>query len=90
MELDKLYPARFSAWVAAEDKGEWVRADVDDPLGSPANPVGAKGVIAKFQGINPQLPVDRIADAALSIERHTVKDLLALLSGTTARQRMTA
>jgi len=89
-ELDKLYPARFSAWVAAEDKGAWVRADVPDPLGSPANPIGAKGVIAKFQGINPQLPVDRIADAALSIERHTVKDLLALLTESTARQLKTA
>ena len=89
-ELDKLYPARFSAWVAAEDKGEWVRADVDDPLGSPANPVGAKGVIAKFRGINPQLPVDRIADAALDIEHHSVKDLLALLTGAASRQLRTA
>src|SRR6185503_677667 len=78
--LDKVYPARFSAWVAAEDKGAWMRVDVADPLGSPANPVGAQGVVAKFRGINPQLPVDRIADVALDIERHSVKELLALLA----------
>jgi 2-methylcitrate dehydratase PrpD len=88
--LDKVYPARFSAWVAAEDKGAWMRVDVADPLGSPANPVGAQGVVAKFRGINPQLPVDRIADVALDIERHSVKELLALLAGTQSRQLKTA
>jgi 2-methylcitrate dehydratase PrpD len=89
-ELDKLYPARFSAWVAAEDKGGWARADVLDPFGSPANPVDAQGVIAKFRGINPQLPAEAIAEIALDIERHTVKDLLALLVPVRARRLETA
>jgi 2-methylcitrate dehydratase PrpD len=89
-ELDKLYPARFSAWVAAENKGSWVRADVLDPLGSPANPVDAQGVIAKFRGINPQLPVDRIAELALEIEHHSVNDILALLAPIRARRLETA
>jgi 2-methylcitrate dehydratase PrpD len=89
-ELDNRYPARFSAWVAAEDKGSWVRADVPDPLGSPANPVDAQGVIAKFRGINPQLPVDRIAGAALDIERHAVKHVLALLAPVQTRQLQSA
>src|SRR6185295_5170014 len=71
--LDKLYPARFAAWVAAEDKGQWVRVEVLDPLGSTANPVDAKGVVEKFRGINPQLPVDAIADTAYHIERHSVR-----------------
>src|SRR5262245_21697498 len=88
--LDKLYPARFSGWVAAEDQSGWVRADVPDPLGSPANPVDAQGVIAKFRGINPHLPVDRIAEVALHIERHTVKEILALLTGIRTRQLQTA
>jgi 2-methylcitrate dehydratase PrpD len=88
--LDKLYPARFAAWVAAEDKGRWVRVDVLDPLGSSANPVGAKGVTEKFRGINPQLPVDDIARVALDIERHTVRELLGLLAGTKARKLQTA
>ncbi|MCC7483658.1 MAG: MmgE/PrpD family protein [Burkholderiales bacterium] len=79
--LDRLYPARFAAWIAAEDKGEWVRADVLDPLGSVANPVNAGGVIEKFRGINPRLPVDRIADAALHVERRSLGELLALLAG---------
>ena len=77
--LDKLYPQRFAAWVAAEDKGQWVRVDVLDPLGSPANPVDRKGVIAKFRGINPKLPVDDIAAAVFDIERRRVKDVLGLL-----------
>jgi 2-methylcitrate dehydratase PrpD len=89
-ELDNVYPARFSAWVAAEDKGGWVRADVPDPLGSPANPVDAQGVIAKFRGINPQLPVYRIAEAAFDIERHTVKNVLALLAPVRTRQLQSA
>ena len=88
--LDKLYPARFAAWVAAEDKGQWVRVDVLDPLGSPANPVDAQGVVRKFRGINPQLPVDTIADVAYDIEHHTVRELLGLLTEAKTRQRMTA
>jgi len=88
--LDLLYPARFAAWVAAEDKGQWVRVDVLDPLGSPANPVDAKGVVEKFRGINPNLPVDDIAGAAFDIERRSVKQLLALLSGARAKQLQSA
>jgi 2-methylcitrate dehydratase PrpD len=78
--LDKLYPEQFAAWVAAEDKGQWHRVDVLDPTGSDANPIGEKGVIAKFHGINPQLPVDDIAGVALHIECHSVKQLLELLA----------
>jgi 2-methylcitrate dehydratase PrpD len=77
--LDKLYPQRFAAWIAAEDKGQWVRIDVLDPLGSPANPVDRKGVIAKFRGINPKLPVDEIAAAVFDIETCRIADVLALL-----------
>jgi 2-methylcitrate dehydratase PrpD len=88
--LDKLYPQQFAAWIAVEDAGKWVRVDVLDPLGSEANPVGERGVIEKFRGINPQLPVDAIADTVLHIERHTVKELLALLAGKRARQLQTA
>ena len=44
--LDKLYPERFAAWVAArDDNGMWQRVDVLDPLGSEANPVGERGII---------------------------------------------
>jgi len=88
--LDKLYPARFAAWVAAQDKGQWVRVDVLDPLGSPANPVDAKGVVEKFRGINPRLPADDIAGVAFDIERRSVKQLLALLSGARAKQLQSA
>lgn len=88
--LDKLYPERFAAWVAAEHGGKWVRVDVLDPLGSDANPVGVQGIIEKFRGINPQLPVDAVAETTLNIERHSVKELLALLTGAKAKQRMTA
>jgi 2-methylcitrate dehydratase PrpD len=88
--LDKLYPQQFAAWIAVEDAGKWVRVDVLDPLGSDANPVGERGVIEKFRGINPQLPVDAIAEAVMSIERHTVRQLLALLAGKRARQLQTA
>jgi len=89
-ELDQLYPARFAAWVAAENDGEWVRVDVLDPLGSTANPVDAQGVVEKFRGINPHLPVDRIAETVFAIERHSIRDLLALLAGAQAKQLRTA
>lgn len=89
--LDKLYPARFAAWVAAQDdKGQWQRVDVLDPLGSPDNPVGAQGIIEKFRGINPQLPVDAIADIALNVERHPVRELLDLLASAKVKQLQTA
>ena len=88
--LDKLYPQQFAAWIAVEDAGKWVRVDVLDPLGSEANPVGERGVIEKFRGINPQLPVDAIAEAVLSIERQSVRQLLGLLAGKRARQLQTA
>lgn len=77
--LDRLYPERFAAWVAAEDQGKWVRVDVMDPTGSEAHPIGREGVIEKFRGINPQLPADAIAEAALDVERHSVRQLLGLL-----------
>ncbi|MBI2509750.1 MAG: MmgE/PrpD family protein, partial [Betaproteobacteria bacterium] len=89
-KLDRLYPARFSAWVAAEDRGQWVRVDVPDPLGSTANPVDARDVVGKFRGINPRLPVDAIAEAAFDIERRPVRELLGLLAGAKTRQRKTA
>jgi 2-methylcitrate dehydratase PrpD len=78
-ELDKLYPKNFAAWVGAEADGELVRVDVLDPSGSTAAPIDARGITEKFRGINPQLPVDAIAETALNIENHTVKELLALL-----------
>jgi 2-methylcitrate dehydratase PrpD len=89
-ELDKLYPANFAAWVAAHDKGGWVREDVLNPTGSPAAPIDAQGITGKFRAINPHLPVDAIAETALGIERHSVKDLLVLLAGAKTKQRMTA
>jgi 2-methylcitrate dehydratase PrpD len=89
-ELDKLYPGRFAAWIAAESDAGWVRVDVLDPHGSTANPVDAKGVIEKFRGINPHLPVDRIADTALDIERHSVKELLALLAASGTKRLKSA
>jgi 2-methylcitrate dehydratase len=78
-KLDELYPKNFAAWVAAEANGEVARVDVLDPSGSPASPIDARGITEKFRGINGHLPVDRIADTALDIEKHSVKDLLALL-----------
>ena len=88
-ELDKLYPMHFSGWVAAEANGDWVRVDVHDPSGSPASAIDAQGITEKFRGINPQLPVDAIADAALNIERHPVKRLLTLLAGAKEKQLQT-
>jgi 2-methylcitrate dehydratase PrpD len=89
--LDKLYPRKFAAWIAAQDdKGEWHRVDVMDPLGSDANPVGAQGIIEKFRGINPQLPVDAIAEVALNVEKHSVKELLGLLAAARSKQLQTA
>jgi 2-methylcitrate dehydratase PrpD len=78
-KLDELYPKNFAGWVGAQAKGELVRVDVLDPSGSPAAPIDARGITEKFRGINAHLPVDRIAETALSIEKHSVKDLLALL-----------
>jgi len=88
--LDKLYPERFAAWIAVENQGEWVRVDVMDPTGSDARPVGERGIVEKFRGINPQLPVDDIAAAVLAIEHHTVREVLGLLAGKKVRQRQTA
>jgi 2-methylcitrate dehydratase PrpD len=88
--LDELYPARFAAWVAAENEDKWTRVDVLDPLGSTANPVDAQGVIEKFRGINPQLPVETIAELVFDIERHSIEDLLTLLAGAKEKRRRTA
>jgi 2-methylcitrate dehydratase PrpD len=89
--LDQLYPRKFAAWIAAQDdKGEWHRVDVMDPLGSEANPVGAQGIIEKFRGINPQLPVDAIAEVALNIEEHSIRELLGLLAAARSKQLQTA
>ena len=78
-KLDQLYPAHFAGWVAAEANGDWVRVDVLDPSGSPAAPLDARGITEKFRGINPALPVDDIAAAALAIEQRGIRRLLKLL-----------
>ena len=80
--LDRLYPAHFAGWVAAKSGSDWVRVDVLDPSGSPAAPIDARGITEKFRGLNAQLPVDRIAQTALAIEKHSVRELLALLVST--------
>jgi 2-methylcitrate dehydratase PrpD len=79
-KLDALYPKEFPGWVAAESRGEWVRADVANPTGSKYVPIDARGITEKFRGINPALPTDRIAEVALHIESHSVRKLLALLA----------
>jgi 2-methylcitrate dehydratase PrpD len=78
-KLDELYPKNFAGWVAAQSNGDWIRVDKLDPSGSPAAPIDARGITEKFRGINGHLPVDRIAETALNIEKHSVKELLALL-----------
>jgi len=77
--LDQLYPVHFAGWVAAQSGGDWVRVDILDPSGSPAAPIDAAGIAKKFAGINPDLPVERIADVAANIESHTIGELLGLL-----------
>ena len=79
-KLDQIYPGHFAGWVAAQTGGKWVRVDVLDPTGSPAAPIDARGIAEKFRGINPQLPVDRIAEVTANIEKRSVKELLALLA----------
>ncbi len=77
--LDKLYPKDFAGWVAASHNDQWERVDVLNPTGSVHAPIDARGITAKFRGINPDLPADRIAAVALDIERHSVRELLGLL-----------
>jgi len=84
--LDRLYPEHFAGWVAAEIGGDWERVDILDPSGSVARPLDADGIAAKFRGINPGLPVDRIAAVALNIERHPVQELIDLLAAPRERR----
>jgi 2-methylcitrate dehydratase PrpD len=86
--LDKLYPVHFSAWVAAQVDNDWMRVDVLDPTGSVASPVDLNGVTRKFKANSPNLPVDRIAEVAMSMEKHTARELVDLLA--TARQHAVA
>ena len=78
--LDELYPTHFAGWIAVDANGEWVRVDVLDPTGSPAAPIDARGVTEKFRGINAHLPAERIAEIALDIEKHSIRELLGLLA----------
>lgn len=77
--LDLLYPKNFAAWVAAKADGRWERVDMLNPSGSWQDPLDAKGVTRKFFAINPDLPTDRIVNAVFNIERHSVRELMALL-----------
>jgi 2-methylcitrate dehydratase PrpD len=88
--LDQLYPAHFAGWVAAEENGQWLREDILDPTGSTAHPVDATGITEKFRGINPELPVDAIARAALAMENHTARELVALLAVGPGNRRQAA
>jgi 2-methylcitrate dehydratase PrpD len=79
-ELDKLYPKFFAGWVAAEDKGEWVKLLIMNPTGSVDHPIDAAGVTEKFRGINPELPTDKIAALAFGIEEHKARELISSLT----------
>ena len=79
-ELDKLYPKDFAGWVAVEHNGTWERVDILNPTGSIHVPIDAAGITEKFRGINPTLDTDAIAAVALSIEKHTARELLDLLT----------
>ena len=79
-ELDRLYPQNFAGWVAVECNGEWHRSFVMNPTGSVDKAIDEAGVVDKFRGINPELATDRIADIALAIERHSVRELLESMS----------
>lgn len=79
-ELDRLYPQNFAGWVAVESNGEWQRSFVMNPTGSVDKPIDEAGVVEKFRSINPELATDRIADIALAIERHSVRELLESMS----------
>jgi hypothetical protein len=65
-----------------------MRVDVLDPTGSVASPVDLNGVTRKFKANSPNLPVDRIAEVAMSMEKHTARELVDLLA--TARQHAVA
>jgi 2-methylcitrate dehydratase PrpD len=79
-ELDKLYPKDFPGWVAAEHDGDWLRVNIMNPSGSVHAPIDGRGVTEKFRGINPGLDADAIAAAALSIEQHSARGFIELLS----------
>ena len=81
-ELDKLYPKDFAGWVAVEHNGRWERIDILNPTGSIHAPINAAGITAKFRGINPSLDTDAIAGMALTIENHSARTLLNLLTRT--------
>ncbi len=66
--------------MAAEHNGKWERVYVENPTGSVHRPIDAAGITAKFRGINPGLPADKIAAVALSMEQHSVSELLGLLA----------
>ena len=83
--LDKLYPVHFAGWVAAQVNNDWMRVDILDPTGSLAAPMDAAAISRKFAGNNPQLPVERIANVALSMERHAARELIDLLLPQRAR-----
>jgi 2-methylcitrate dehydratase PrpD len=78
-ELDKLYPENFAGWVAAEHDGEWVRADILNPSGSPSSPISFDGIVEKFRGIVSGLPIDAIAQAVQNLQHTPARRLLALL-----------
>ena len=78
--LDKLYPVHFAGWVATQVDNDWIRVDILDPTGSLAAPMDAAAVCRKFKGNSPHLPVERIAEVALHMERHSARKLIDLLA----------
>jgi 2-methylcitrate dehydratase PrpD len=78
--LDKLYPEHFSGWVSARVDNDWMRVDILDPTGSLAAPMDADAIMRKFSGNSPQLPVARIAEVAMAMEKHTARELIDLLT----------
>jgi len=79
-ELDKLYPANFAGWVAAEAGGRSERVDVMNPTGSPSHPISFDGLVEKFRGVVSGPNVDTIVAAVRDVEQRKVRAFLGLLA----------
>lgn len=85
--LDDIYPANFCGWVEIESKpgaGDFARAFLRDPSGSPANPEKDQAMRDKFRRlVGDFMASDQAAEierAALALEATDARSLVATLA----------
>ena len=87
-ELEALFPDHLGGWIEAQVDGDFIRADIADPVGSQGNPMDWNQIATKFRsllaGRGDGNSVGRLEALVGDVENTNGKQLIAAMRGMAA------